>query len=427
MSSGRNNWTTENLESMETHIFKESIPHLSSRADLLKGDRVHHAHTHEVVFMIRQRNMDELTRKLEDVSDPSSPNYGQHMTMNEVVAMTANPEGLVAVTSYLVRNGATIVSETLHGEYVTAAAPIAVWEKVLNTEFFTFHQTQVDGRIEALVRAESYSIPRELGAHVMHVMNTIDTPLMTHSSSRTTPSVVNQKEKSRFHTTGDWQAVSPRKIKIFYNMTNYQGSNQSTQAVYESGGQNFSPKDLKQFQSTFNLKQQTAIAINGNNNDTVCVVDRSRCGESNLDLQYIMGVSQGSPSTHWYVPGDFLYWLILVTNTVNPPLVLSISWGSFENLVAPSNHDAFSYQAIKLGVMGITIFVSSGDDGANSGYARGNTAACGYRPSFPATNPYVVSVGATSVSTSHCCVIDIEKMLLGLYSSNYLSSTCFSL
>jgi hypothetical protein len=93
MSSVRKNWTADNLESMETHIFKESIPHLSSRADLLKGDRVHHAHTHEVVFMIRQRNMDELTRKLEDVSDPSSPNYGQHMTMNEVVEMTANPEG----------------------------------------------------------------------------------------------------------------------------------------------------------------------------------------------------------------------------------------------------------------------------------------------------------------------------------------------
>jgi tripeptidyl-peptidase I len=410
MSSIRNNWTTENLELMETHIFKESIPHLSSRADLLKGDRVHHAHSHEVVFMIRQRNMDELTRKLEDVSDPSSPNYGQHMSMNEVVAMTANPEGLVAVTSYLVRNGATIVSETLHGEYVTAAAPIAVWEKVLNTEFFTFHQTQVDGRIEALVRAESYSIPRELGAHVMHVMNTIDTPLMTHSSSRTTPSVVNQKEKSRFLTTGDWQAVSPRKIKEFYNVSNYHGSEQSTQVVYETNDQNFSPKDLKLFQSTFNLKQQSAIAINGNNNDTTCILDASLCGESNLDLQYIMAISQGSPSTHWYTNMEFSSWLISVANTAVPPLVLSISWGAFENEVPDSHHDAFSFQSMKLGVMGTTIVVASGDDGANGAVARTGVDKCGYRPTFPAASPYVVSVGSTSVSESHRCIgINIEN------------------
>jgi tripeptidyl-peptidase I len=404
-----NLFSVDKEESLHTHIFKHSIPQLSSRADLLKGDRVHHAHTHEVVFMIRQRNMDELTRKLEDVSDPSSPNYGQHMTMNEVVEMTANPEGLVAVSSYLVRNGATIVSETLHGEYVTAAAPIAVWEKVLNTEFFTFHQTQVDGRIEALVRAESYSIPRELGAHVMHVMNTIDTPLMTHSSSRTTPSVVNQKEKSRFHTTGDWQAVSPRKIKEFYNVSNYQGSEQSTQAVYETNDQNFSPKDLKEFQSNFNLIQQTATAINAHNNDTTCVIDPSLCGESNLDLQYIMAISQGSPSTHWYTNMEFSSWLISVANTATPPLVLSISWGAFESEVPNSHHDAFSFQSMKLGVMGTTIVVASGDDGANGALARMGANKCGYRPTFPAASPYVVSVGSTSVSSSHCCVIDVEK------------------
>jgi tripeptidyl-peptidase I len=399
MSSLRKNWTAESSECQKTHIFKESIPNLSSRSDLLKGDRVHHAHNHEVVFMIQQRNMDELTRILEDVSNPSSLNYGQHMTMDEVVAMTANPEGLVAVTSYLVKNGASIVSETLHGEYVTAAAPIAVWEKVLNTEFFTFHQTQVDGRIEVLVRAESYSIPRELGSHVMHVMNTIDTPLMTHSSSRTTPNLVNQRDKSRFHTTEDWQAVSPRKIREFYNVTNYRGSELSTQAVYETNDQNFSPRDLKQFQTTFGLVEQTAQIIGGHNSDAVCEVDASMCGESNLDLQYIMALSQHSPTTHWYTNMEFSSWLISVANTAKPPLVLSISWGAFENEVPKSHHDAFSFQSMKLGAMGTTIVAASGDDGANSARARMNVGNCGYRPTFPGASPYVTSVGATSVST----------------------------
>jgi len=40
--------------------------------------------------------------------------------------------------------------------------------------------------------------------------------------------------------------------------------------------------------------------------------------------------------------------------------------------------------------------VSSGDDGANGSGARNNVpAGCGFSPSYPATSPYVTSVGAT--------------------------------
>merc|ERR1711865_743710 len=49
----------------------------------------------------------------------------------------------------------------------------------------------------------------------------------------------------------------------------------------------------------------------------------------------------------------------------------------------------------KLGVQGVSIFVSSGDDGAPGSGARGNAGGCGYEPSFPATSPYITAVGAT--------------------------------
>lgn len=50
---------------------------------------------------------------------------------------------------------------------------------------------------------------------------------------------------------------------------------------------------------------------------------------------------------------------------------------------------------MKLGVQGVTVFVSSGDDGVANFQARGDAADCGYTPSFPATSPYVTAVGAT--------------------------------
>ena len=424
----------DSKESTPSHIFKDSIASRSLRDDLVRGGRLHNDHVHEVIFMVHQKNMEDLKRILDDVSDPLSRNYGKHMTREQVVEMTANPEGRDATVAYLHSMGATVVSETLCGEYITAAASISVWEEVLQTEFFTFHQTQLDGKVLSMVRAEGYSIPFELHPHVMHVLHTVDMPLSTRSSSPRTRKRMAKKEKEldlekekekeststehdRFHATGDWNAVSPRKIKAYYNTTDYHGSINSTQAVYETGEQNLSPIDLQLFQDDHGLVSQSAIIVNDHNNHTLCVIDSTNCGESNLDVQYMMATSQYSPTTHWYVYGDFTFWLISIANTVNPPLVLSISWGSYESLVSPSSHDAFTVQAIKLGVAGITIFVASGDDGANSGEATFDTSKCGYRPTFPSTNPYVVSVGATSVRTHVvwcgvlCCAVQHFTLL----------------
>jgi tripeptidyl-peptidase-1 len=72
-----------------------------------------------------------------------------------------------------------------------------------------------------------------------------------------------------------------------------------------------------------------------------------------------------------------------------------ISYGEDEAYITSAEKDSFSNQAIKLGVRGVTLMVSSGDDGAVSYLARGNSSACGYAPDFPASNPFVVAVGAT--------------------------------
>ena len=50
-----------------------------------------------------------------------------------------------------------------------------------------------------------------------------------------------------------------------------------------------------------------------------------------------------------------------------------------------------------LGTRGVTIVVASGDDGVANYPARGNASACGFFPSYPASSPFVVSVGATQV------------------------------
>jgi subtilase family serine protease len=121
-------------------------------------------------------------------------------------------------------------------------------------------------------------------------------------------------------------------------------------------------------------------------------------------------------------------WLIAVGNTPNAPYVHSVSYGDIETegyvcalrcaaavclssldsdhqcaamcgvVLLSSPYDVmmrFNNEAMLLGLRGISVMVASGDDGVANFIARGNSSACGFNPSYPASAPYVTAVGAT--------------------------------
>ena len=394
---------TEQAES--THIFKESVPRLLSRHDLERMSRMHHDYIHDVVFVIRPKNMDELTRVLHDISDPLSTNYGQHWTREEVVKLTSNPEACDTIVSYLHSHGISAVSESLNGEYITASAPIMVWEKIFNTEFFIFHQTHRTGRVEKLVRAEEYWIPKALESHIESVLNTIQMP---YRLSGNLPKVesISKLGTSQFHTSGLLYPgyITPLKIRQYYNMSNtVEGSSASTQAVFASTDQYYSPVDLKFFQVNLAPPERpvTTNTVPKYSNDTVCKIDPSSCSTSDGALQYLMSTSGVSPTTYWYSNLSFSDWLVSVSNTAHPPLVLSISYATDESSTSKAELNAFTTAAIKLSTMGVTIVAASGNDGAvGEDVTYSGVGSCRYAPTFPASNPFVVSVGSTMVRSS---------------------------
>ena len=187
-----------------------------------------------------------------------------------------------------------------------------------------------------------------------------------------------------------------------------------------------------------------------------------------LDVEYIMGVAQGmciyilksdnlfmcicrhviirngflwcfsgAVTTFWSVPStaSFSDWIVGVSADVNPPFVHSVSYVCSEirlhshvkvftnyNVLQlfmflltqgemEANDDAgefsrFDIEAQKLGVRGITIVVASGDDGVVNANVGTNLTSCGFNPSWPATSPYVLAVGATQV-----CIFNIHVQL----------------
>jgi subtilase family serine protease len=394
--------STENSDVQSgTHVFQESMPYLASRSDIVKQTSLLPTHVHEVVFAVQQKNIDVLERMLNDVSDPDSANYGQHLSGEQVAALTMNPEARDAIVNYLHANGASVTAESLNSDFITASAPISQWNMVFNTKFNLFHQKQVDGEIEQLVRAGSYSIPKELEQHVMTVMNTIEMPVvrMRQANIYDAPKEVISGMGRNLGTTYSLGWILPKVLRGYYNVTNNKGSNASTQAAYGSNSDFFNPADLAMFQKFDNVNiHQPVMNVNGHStsNKADLGIDGD-WGEGNLDIQYIVAMSRGSPTTYWYWSRTLASWLVSLSTIVNVPLVLSVSYGADEFYTSNGESRVFNAEAIKLGIRGITILAASGDDGALSDLARGRPGNCAYRPIFPASNPYVVAVGATSV------------------------------
>jgi tripeptidyl-peptidase-1 len=170
------------------------------------------------------------------------------------------------------------------------------------------------------------------------------------------------------------------------------------QSVFETG-QNFSPSDLASFQKQYGLVQNPVKTVIGSNDGWVCYWSPDSCAEASLDVQYMMAMAQNAPTTFWSMDSTsqdpFYDWIIALAGTANPPLVHSISYGSIATEDSKTDMTRFNTETCKLGLKGVTITVSSGDDGVANYEARSDSSQCGFNPSFPATCPYVTAVGAT--------------------------------
>ena len=382
--------------SLDSHVFKESIMRLSSRSDLVKTIPLRDNYIHNLIFAVQQRNLDELERVLHDVSEPSSSNYGRHWSGEQVWALTSNPQARDAIVTYLHANGATVTSETLGGEFISAKATLSVWNKMLNTEFFMFHQRQRNGDIHQLARAHEYSVPKELDSHIHHVINVIELPFVVLSGPtiihRPSDPIVESEKTRRFHEShaSSNNLILPANLRKYYHLEEVYGNELSTQSSCGFNDDYYSPNSLAYFQKNMTSQPLQPALLKGGYVSEDPFLDYA---EGNLDIQYIMGVSPRSPTTYWHSNG-MTAWLLDVSDTINPPLVLSVSYGAYESLVEEGFHASVTALAMKLGVMGVTLFAATGDDGAVSMDAD----PCAYNPNFPAVNPYFTAVGATAVS-----------------------------
>ncbi|SLM34572.1 tripeptidyl peptidase protein [Lasallia pustulata] len=118
--------------------------------------------------------------------------------------------------------------------------------------------------------------------------------------------------------------------------------------------------------------------------------------EGNLDAETLIAIDYPTPSSP--SPPPYLTWLNYVLAQPDLPQTISTSYGDDEQTVPYAYATLACQQFAQLGARGITLLFASGDSGV------GPTGAClsndgknttMFLPSFPASCPYVTTVGAT--------------------------------
>lgn len=248
-------------------------------------------------------------------------------------------------------------------------------------------------------------------------MKKIPTPATSESSGTTS---VNYPVVDGVPSSCNIAVVTYDCLRQFYKTFNYVVAHPKKQLIGISGflEQYASFADLKTFFQTqrppayksgyeFNVVLVNPSAMNTQTNPGV---------EANLDVQAIGAVAYNIPYTFYsnggsppYLPDEatptntnepysteFTYLLALPDNQL--PDILSTSYGDDEQSVPASYRTRVCNEIATLGARGMTIFFSSGDNGVGSDgdcVSNDGKNTRMFLPAFPASCPYVTSVGPT--------------------------------
>ncbi|NXD89005.1 TPP1 peptidase, partial [Halcyon senegalensis] len=265
-----------------------------------------------------------------------------------------------------------------------------------------FHRF-VRGQASVVRSPLPYAVPEELAEHLDFVGGLHRFPAERKAAGRARAPKDAEPGQRRGGRAGFHLGVTPSILRKRYNMT---GGDvgvvpNNSQACAQFLEQYFHQADLAEFMQLFG----SGFAHRSQVDQVVGRQGRGKAGlEASLDVEYIM--STGANISTWPAlprcvpPGrhesqePFLAWLLLLSNMSAVPWVHSVSYGDDEDSLSLAYMARVNGEFVKAAARGLTILFASGDDGAGCRRVAGGNHT--FRPSFPASSPYVTTVGGTS-------------------------------
>jgi len=358
--------------------------------------------TTKLMFVLKTDS--EARDKLENifwaVSDPQNPEYGNHLTVDEITAITQpSQESRSKVVEYLVANGVERDTITIsrNGNLVSARVAIRDAEEMLSTKFSIFQHNERMSKF--VVRADSdYHLPASIADSVAFVENVIRFPSVPSVNKVEVEADATLGADSQFSACGRACSgmVTPEVLKARYSLgnapTTVTGGN--SVAVAEFQGEYWIPSDLTHFASTCQTAPFTVNSTTGGNHASKCSGWFADCTESMLDVEYLGAIAEPIPMDVIYSDSyNLLDWVESVASDDDTALIHSVSYGNDEAQQTGSAFmESVNTEFMKMGARGISIMVASGDQGVWGREGHGSK----FHPDFPGGSPYVTAVGGTN-------------------------------
>merc|ERR1719265_2534507 len=308
--------------------------------------------------------------------------YLQHASWKEMGDMIRpSDEAIGAVVGMLAKSGASGIQVAPHGDYIKASVPMHEIEKLTSGSFQMYEQKATGLRLPRL--AGGVSLPASIAKHIETFTGAHGFPLgaspslgNASASGDVTPLVINKA-----------YGIDPKSVK--------KSGKTNIQAIGQFQGQYVSPDDLSKFCKQYDATADCSISkFIGKNEGSQPGV------ESMLDVEYITGIGKGIATWVYSYPSfdfcsDLLQWANDVAGESQHPSVVSLSYGSQKiDFCDSTTIKRLSEDVQKLGTMGVTVVIASGDDGSGGNTRQGSNNGK-LSPSFPASIPYVLAVGST--------------------------------
>ncbi|KAH9170129.1 subtilisin-like protein [Lactarius sanguifluus] len=371
--------------------------------------------TIDLYIALKSHRENALRDTLYQVSEPSHPRYGAHLTMEQVATLIApHPETLELVNSWLAYQGipSSSISITHGGDTLTLKdVPITQANALLNTTYQLYRHVEHGGTI---IRTVGYALPVGLHRHVVTVAPTTsffspppptqwDAPLNSSDEAMGLVRAASGEPATKLSNRARVRSLEPSFLRWLYGTAAYKPAAIDRNSLGIAGFLRDypSPTDLKAFMRKYRSdgKKATFTVIRVNNGG----YDPNRPAvEANLDLQYAMAMAYPTPHI-FYSTGQgpsntddwFLSFLGYFLRQRNGPKTISTSYCVNEKSSSLEYSTYVCDLFGRLGLLGVSVLYATCDDGVGKDCTLSD-GTVRFKPKFPATCPYVTAVGGTT-------------------------------
>ena len=239
-------------------------------------------------------------------------------------------------------------------------------------------------------RTGSISIPTELRGIVEGVFGLDNRPV----ARRKRPSYGSRENRA----ADGAHAFNPNQVAQLYRFPSDADGTGQVVGIIELGG-GYRPSDLEAYFTGLGLPVPTVIPVSVDGATNAPSTADSADGEVALDIEVVAACAPGAKIVVYFATNDMASdgFLDALTKAVhdeeNKPTIISISWGGPEDPNAQGFQQQFDQVLQEAAMLGVTVCVASGDDGAADMPPRLWDGKA--HVDFPASSPFALACGGT--------------------------------